>query len=487
MTPAPHRSPDDAGPLDRLLALIDEHGAGAGIAPAARADARATAEALLATPLSPGAPGETTPDGARGTEGARGYARLAYAAELLSGGAVDLAAHPGQTRRLIAALETRGGLPRAALGRELLRSARLMELPVEVAIEVQLTLLAVLSGARSVSLWTSAADGEPRHVAHAGQLDRRAPAVIAGARAVLAGARAMLAGAPRPDHDPASASPGDAIIGLRLEALRGAPAALLAHGAAPSDPLTGGLLPAAAPILAALLDRDSLLAGEHSQDSVAGAVERRLARLRFDLHDGPQQDVHLLAQDLQLFRDQLRPLIAGHPDERRVAGRLDDLQAQLVALDGDLRRLSTSVQSSLLTPGSLPAAVGELAAAFAARTGVDPRVDVSDLQAPLTDSQQIALLSLIREALSNVRKHSDARAVTITIGSGDDGAHVEVRDDGPGFDPEVTLVRAARAGRLGLVGMHERVRMLGGRTQIDSRPGGPTVISATLPRWPAEG
>ena len=59
-------------------------------------------------------------------------------------------------------------------------------------------------------------------------------------------------------------------------------------------------------------------------------------------------------------------------------------------------------------------------------------------------------------------------------------------DDGRGFDPETTVARAARAGRLGLVGMHERVRMLGGQTQIDSRPGGPTVVSAVLPRWDGE-
>lgn len=102
----------------------------------------------------------------------------------------------------------------------------------------------------------------------------------------------------------------------------------------------------------------------------------------------------------------------------------------------------------------------------------------------LTDSQQITLLALIRESLSNVRKHSDASSVAITVTSDQDGIHAEVRDDGEGFDPEAMLVSAARAGRLGLVGMHERVRMLGGRTHIDSRAGGPTVISATLPPFP---
>ena len=45
------------------------------------------------------------------------------------------------------------------------------------------------------------------------------------------------------------------------------------------------------------------------------------------------------------------------------------------------------------------------------------------------------------------------------------------------------LVAAARGGRLGLVGMAERVRLLGGRVDIDSRPGGPTRVTARIPRW----
>jgi signal transduction histidine kinase len=48
-------------------------------------------------------------------------------------------------------------------------------------------------------------------------------------------------------------------------------------------------------------------------------------------------------------------------------------------------------------------------------------------------------------------------------------------------------VLVQREGHLGLVGMHERVRMLGGATHVDSRPGGPTVISATLASWPEAG
>ena len=399
---------------------------------------------------------------------------VGYAAELLSVIAVDLAADPRETRRLVASVSRVAGLPPVALGREVLQTGRLLELPVDVAIEVRLALLLAFTDARAVTLWTLPLEGQIKLISRAGQ---PASSPDEGRDAALELLR---------DSGPPAA---EGICAVRIERLRPPQAALVAEGI-PTGKAGGHstlLLSAAAPVLSALLDREALIGREPpAQDAVLSSVQRRLARLRFDLHDGPQQDIHLLAQDLGLFREQLRPMVAGDPNADRLLGRLDDLEAQLVALDGDLRRLSSAVQSPLLVSGSLPEALRSITDAFAARTGVEPDVRISGNLDSLTDSQQIALLSLIREALSNIRKHSDAGRVTITVGATPEGVQAEVTDDGKGFEPEPTLVQAARAGRLGLVGMHERVRMLGGRTQIDSRPGGPTVISATLPPWPTQ-
>jgi signal transduction histidine kinase len=63
------------------------------------------------------------------------------------------------------------------------------------------------------------------------------------------------------------------------------------------------------------------------------------------------------------------------------------------------------------------------------------------------------------------------------------GVHASVVDNGCGFDVGQTLPAAARKGRLGLVGMSERVRLLGGRLDVESRVGGPTTITASLPWW----
>jgi signal transduction histidine kinase len=226
------------------------------------------------------------------------------------------------------------------------------------------------------------------------------------------------------------------------------------------------------------------LGGDGEGDPLIAAL-RRLNRLRFDLHDGPQQEVHLLAQDLRLFRDQLAPMIEDHLDRDRALGRLDDLQSQLVALDAGLRRLSTAARSPLVE-GSLAEELARLADAFHRRTGITPRTEISGNIDALTDSQQIAVLSIVRESLSNIRRHSDAESVEIAIAAGEESIVVEVRDDGSGFAPEVAGPAAARGGHLGLVGMRERTQMLGGHTEIRSSLGGPTVVSASLPRWPAE-
>jgi signal transduction histidine kinase len=219
---------------------------------------------------------------------------------------------------------------------------------------------------------------------------------------------------------------------------------------------------------------------ERQEHHVVAAAERRLARLRFDLHDGPQQDLMLLAEDVRLFRSQLATVLAGHEMRDRMVGRVDDVEARLVALDADLRRLSSALQSPFL-PTSLPDALKQLTDDFSARTGVEPQLTLEGESTQLTDSQQITLLGLIREALSNIREHSGAKHVSITVAVDGNAVEASVVDDGRGFEPETTLVEAARQGHLGLVSMHERVRLLGGHTRIDSRPGGPTVISAVLP------
>jgi signal transduction histidine kinase len=100
----------------------------------------------------------------------------------------------------------------------------------------------------------------------------------------------------------------------------------------------------------------------------------------------------------------------------------------------------------------------------------------------LTDSQRIALVRILQECLSNAREHSGASEVRVEVRSTESYVEASVTDNGRGFDVEGTLVEAAQRGRLGLVGVHERARLLGGTCDVASRPGGPTTISVCLSR-----
>lgn len=396
---------------------------------------------------------------------------VTFAATLLSDMAVDLAADIPAARRLVDDLDRGAGLPATAVGRELLRGSRVWQLPADVALHVQLSLLQVFTSARAVSAWTGMPGERPRCVGEVGEGG-------GGPEQAEQLADRLLGSDVGPDRRAPSTA------GLLVERGQLPAAAVVAQGLDDRALDTGVLLEAAAPALGAILDRIELLStGTLDGPSVISALERRLARLRYDLHDGPQQDIHLLALDLRLFRDQLTPVIRNEPDGRRLLGRLDDLEAQLVALDSELRHISTSMQSPFLPAGSLPDALEAITEAFASRSGIQPEVSLSGDLTVLSDSQQITLLALVREGLNNVQKHSAARRVTITIAAHDRGVDAQVTDDGRGFDPEQTLVQAAREGHLGVVGIHERVRMLGGHARIESRPGGPTVISVTLPTW----
>ncbi len=88
----------------------------------------------------------------------------------------------------------------------------------------------------------------------------------------------------------------------------------------------------------------------------------------------------------------------------------------------------------------------------------------------------------IQESLSNIREHSGAATVEIRLRMRRAWIEVRVTDDGHGFEVGRALARAAQRGRLGIVGIGERVRMLGGTFEIDSAPGGPTILTFALPR-----
>jgi signal transduction histidine kinase len=236
-------------------------------------------------------------------------------------------------------------------------------------------------------------------------------------------------------------------------------------------------------MLAPVLERDVLLDRSTSREQqLQQASERRLLRLGFDLHDGPLQDVAALASDMRLAREQLSDSLTGRL-RAILLGRFDDLGARLEEIDKTLRELSHSLESSRVGSNPLPETLRRELAGFERQSGIEGSLTVSGTFDSMTPSQRIAIFRIAQESLANAREHSGATQVAISLEEMPDGVRLLVCDDGEGFDVSHTVVAAARRGRLGLVGMSERVRLLGGAFSISSSPGNGTDVCVTLPSW----
>jgi signal transduction histidine kinase len=398
-------------------------------------------------------------------------ALLIAAAEMFGALRVELAASPHDAARLVDAFEEITGLSRIALAREVLRAPELLTLSPTVAVEAQLAMLAAFARLRNASLWTFDDAEQVNCVRHVGE-----GAPSRGAKEL---ARRLAAGeCPGP-------SSRRLLLGLPVGRRQQPMAALVGSARPGMGEGSRLLLEEAAPMLGAILEREALLAGNAaSERALVESSERKLTRLGFDLHDGPIQGVALLAQDIQMFYGQLESLLATPEQHALVSARMEDLDAQLQALDVELRRISNEVHTaSALLNRPFARALRDVARSFAARTNIEPRLTLDGDMSLLSASQQIALLNIVHEALTNIREHSEATEVEIAVSVNEEGVEAQVTDNGQGFDLEPTLMRAARRGRLGLVAIHERVRLLGGQCRIDSRIGGPTVVWVGLERW----
>jgi signal transduction histidine kinase len=396
---------------------------------------------------------------------------LIASAELFGCMRSELTASPQRAERLARQIEEVVGISRRALAREVLRSPELLTVSATAAVEAQLAMLAALAPLRSVSLWTL---DEAEQIQCALHIGEGSPS-----RSAKQVAQQLLAG------ESAEPGPRRLLLGLPVGRWRQPLAALVGSAKPGMRDACHPFLLEAAPMLAAILERDALISANAASERVlVESSERKLTRLGFDLHDGPIQDVALAAQDLRVLRDQLEAMLEDAGQRTLVRQRVDGVESQLVRLDDDLRRISNEVRAaSVLLNRPFARALRDVAQAFAARTNVEPRLALDGEMGLLSGSQQIALLNVIHEALANVREHSDAKKVEIAVSANAEGVEAQVIDDGRGFDLEPTLIRAAHDGRLGLVAIHERVRLLGGQCRIDSRPGGPTVISVALERW----
>jgi signal transduction histidine kinase len=209
-----------------------------------------------------------------------------------------------------------------------------------------------------------------------------------------------------------------------------------------------------------------------SRDAVRRVVEAQeveRARLARELHDETGQALTSILLGLKALEERVQTDDGG--------AAIAELRELVVATLQDVRRLAVELRPAVLDDFGLVPALERLRDTMSEQGGiaVEVKSDLDDQQR-LPAETETALYRIVQEALTNVLKHAEATRVTVRLKRGDRFVEVVVQDDGAGFDPQ-----NVRDGGLGLVGMRERVALLGGRMAVDSSQGVGTMLKAEIP------
>lgn len=197
--------------------------------------------------------------------------------------------------------------------------------------------------------------------------------------------------------------------------------------------------------------------------------EEQRRTLSYHLHDETAQVFAAVKMQLGMVRESSDP--SG-------AERLDRVLSLVDTGIQSIRNLTNDLRPSLLDDLGLLPALRALAADFASQSGLDVTVDSPPALPSLPDEVELALYRALQEALSNVGRHAEASAVSVTLQNKANGAvHMTVRDDG-----RATISAGALEGhgRMGLAGMRERIAALGGTLSVRGTPSGGVILSVTL-------
>jgi signal transduction histidine kinase len=204
------------------------------------------------------------------------------------------------------------------------------------------------------------------------------------------------------------------------------------------------------------------------------AQENERSRLASELHDDFSQRVALLALDL----DNASELVDSAPDDAKQ--KLHCLMDSASELGADLHTLSHRLHSSTLEKLGLRAGLSALCREFTAQQGIKVDFTQNGIPRSIHPDAALALFRIVQEGLRNLKKHSGATKATVHLGKAGDNLHVFVADEGVGFDVRKSKERCG----LGIESMEERANLLGGRFEIDSKPGRGTRIEAWIPAQP---
>jgi signal transduction histidine kinase len=201
---------------------------------------------------------------------------------------------------------------------------------------------------------------------------------------------------------------------------------------------------------------------------VVQAQELERSRLARELHDETGQALTSILLGLKPLEEAL----SEHP----ARAALVELREHVVNALQDVRRLAVELRPAVLDDYGLVPALERLIDAFGEQSKV--RVDFHSAlgETRLPSEVETALYRVVQESLTNIVKHANATRISVTLARRETGVAAVIEDDGAGFEP-----RTVREGGVGLLGMRERLALIDGRLEIESRPGAGTTIVAEVP------
>ena len=209
----------------------------------------------------------------------------------------------------------------------------------------------------------------------------------------------------------------------------------------------------------------------HAQAGRAAVADER-DRIGRDLHDSIIQSLYAVSLSLE----DVPELMADSPAE--AAKRVDQAIESLHLSIRDIRNFIYGLRPEAVDGTQIVAGIAALAQEVREGNVIDVVATLDPAADPGLDPDRgIELLSLVREALSNASRHAQARRIDVLLGQTPGGSRLEIVDDGVGFDP----ARVVADGHDGLANMRARAQAIGGRLEIESRPGAGTRVRVTMP------
>jgi signal transduction histidine kinase len=201
---------------------------------------------------------------------------------------------------------------------------------------------------------------------------------------------------------------------------------------------------------------------------LVAAQETERRSISRELHDEVGQTLGAVLVDAANLANRI-------PTDDTVSHRyLDNIRALADTSVNSIRNIALLLRPSMLDDLGLIPALEWQAREVSRRSGIKVKVTADNVSDSLPDAVRTGIYRLVQEALNNVSRHSGAKNALVSVQQTDGSIVLTVKDDGSGFEPD--KIRG-----LGLLGMEERVKQLGGRLEIESQPGNGTILRATLP------